>query len=458
MEALLNVFKIPDLRRKVLFTIAVLALCRVGVYVPIPGVNVDAMHELMRNLETQPVGRVLGLMNLFAGGALANCAIFGLGVMPYISASIIFQLLASVVPSLEQLQKEGEAGRRRITQYTRYATVGLCLVQGFITIEGLRGGGGTLSQIFPSGISFVIMASVILTTGSMLLMWMGEQIDEYGIGNGISLIIMIGILDRLPVAIGEVSRYFSFSLSPPEGEIGIVKVLVLILMFVGIILGIIFITEGQRRIPFQQAKHVRGMRVYGGQRHYLPLRVNQASIFPIIFAQSLLMLPATLVHGVIQQYQAGGWSKEGFWYSFWGSLNDSLQHGAFLYTLLYVVLIFFFSFFWTAITFNPKDMANNMKDYGTFIPGIRPGARTAEYLERIMTRITIPGAVFLSVIAILPDLVASKMQAAQWVSGFYGGTSILIVVGVALDLVRKVESQLLMRHYEGFMRSGVRRR
>jgi preprotein translocase subunit SecY len=377
--------------------------------------------------------------------------------MPYISASIIFQLLATVVPSLEQLQKEGDAGRKRITQYTRYATVGLCLIQGYITIQGLRSGSGPGAAIFPTGLGFAIMASIILTTGSMLLMWIGEQIDEYGIGNGISLIIMIGILDRLPVAIMQVAQYASLSFNPPEGQIGIVKILILILLFVGVIFGIIFITEGQRRIPFQQAKHVRGQRVYGGQRHYLPLRVNQASIFPIIFAQSLLMLPATVVNGFLQQYQAGGWSHEGFGYKFWTMLDDNLKSGAFLYTLLYVALIFFFSFFWTAITFNPKDMANNMKDYGTFIPGIRPGARTAEYLEKIMTRITIPGAAFLSIIAILPDLIATDMGVTRWVSGFYGGTSILIVVGVALDLVRKVESHLLMRHYEGFMRGSRRR-
>lgn len=453
MEALISIFKIPDLRRKVLITIALLALCRVGVYVTIPGVNVEALHRLYENIAQTPVGRVLGLMNLFAGGAFANCAVFGLGVMPYISASIIFQLLASVVPALEQLQKEGEAGRRKITQYTRYATVGLCFIQGFITIQGLRSGGGATSEIFPPGLGFLIMASILLTTGSMLLMWIGEQIDQYGIGNGISLIIMVGILDRLPVAIGQVATYFSFSLNPPEGEIGIIKVIVLILMFIGVVLGIIFITEGQRRIPFQQAKHVRGQRVYGGQRHYLPLRVNQASIFPIIFAQSLLMLPAMVTHGFLQQYQAGGWSRDSFGYKFWTMLNDNLQSGAFVYTVLYVALIFFFSFFWTAITFNPKDMANNMKDYGTFIPGIRPGARTAEYLEKIMTRITIPGAAFLSIIAILPDLIARDMGVTRWVSGFYGGTSILIVVGVALDLVRKIESHLLMRHYEGFMKA-----
>ena len=457
MEALLSIFRIPDLRRKVLITMALLALCRLGSYVPIPGVNVEALHALLDRMANDPVGRILGLMNLFAGGAFANCAIFGLGVMPYISASIIFQLLASVVPSLEQLQKEGEAGRKRITQYTRYATVGLCFLQGFITIQGLRSGGAT-SGIFPPGVGFLVSAAIILTTGSMLLMWIGEQIDEYGIGNGISLIIMVGILDRMPGAIGEVARQFTFSFNPTETQIGVVKVIILVAMFVGVILGIIFITEGQRRIPFQQAKHVRGTRVYGGQRHYLPLRVNQASIFPIIFAQSLLMLPGTITHGVLQQYEGGGWSHDTLMFKFWTTLNDNLQHGTFTYTLLYVGLIFFFSFFWTAITFNPKDMANNMKDYGTFIPGIRPGARTAEYLEKIMTRITIPGAVFLSIIAIMPDFVASRMGVTRWVSGFYGGTSILIVVGVALDLVRKVEAQLLMRHYEGFMRTSGRRR
>ena len=243
MEALLSIFRIPDLRRKVLITIALLALCRLGVYVPIPGVNVDALHKLLDTLGKDPIGNVLGLMNLFAGGAFANCAIFGLGVMPYISASIIFQLLASVVPSLEQLQKEGEAGRRKITQYTRYATVGLCFLQGFITIQAL-GGGGAVSGIFPKETSFVVMASIMLTTGSMLLMWIGEQIDEYGIGNGISLIIMVGILDRMPGAIGEVLRTFSPSLE------SVVKVVVLVGMFVGVIVGIIFVSEAQRRIPF----------------------------------------------------------------------------------------------------------------------------------------------------------------------------------------------------------------
>jgi preprotein translocase subunit SecY len=263
---------------------------------------------------------------------------------------------------------------------------------------------------------------------------------------------MIGILDRFPGAILEVARQFTPSLG------AVVDVTVMVGLFVGVILGIIFITEAQRRIPFQQAKHVRGTRVYGGQRHYLPLRVNQASIFPIIFAQSLLMLPATIVHSFRQMYETGQWPRGGFGDKFWTMMYDNLQSGTFVYMLLYVAMIFFFSFFWTAITFNPKDMANNMKDYGTFIPGIRPGARTAEYLEKIMTRITIPGAVFLSIIAILPDLISSKMEVTHWVSGFYGGTSILIVVGVALDLVRKIEAQLLMRHYEGFMRTSGRRR
>jgi preprotein translocase subunit SecY len=296
------------------------------------------------------------------------------------------------------------------------------------------------------------MAAIMLTTGSMLLMWIGEQVDEYGIGNGISMIIMVGILDRMPSAVREVLMQSTLGLDSA------IKMFVLVAMFVGVIVGIIFVTEAQRRIPFQQAKHVRGTRVYGGQRHYLPLRVNQASIFPIIFAQSLLMLPSVVTGSVLQQYRASQWADNTFMHGFWQTLNDNLQHGQFMYTLLYVALIFFFSFFWTAITFNPKDMANNMKDYGTFIPGIRPGARTAEYLEKIMTRITIPGAVFLSLIAVMPDLVAAKMEVTGVVAGFYGGTSILIVVGVVLDLVRKIESQLLMRHYEGFMRAGARRR
>jgi len=456
-----DIFRVPDLRRKLLITFLLLALCRLGVYVPVPGVDVPGLVGTYEKASQNSVaGRLLGLMDLFAGGAFGRCAVFGLGVMPYISASIIFQLLTSVVPALERLQREGEVGRKRIQQYTRLATVGLCLVQGAITIAGLRSS-QSLRPFFPSsGMSFVLMSAVLMTTGTMLLMWIGEQIDEFGIGNGISLIIMVNILDRLPVGIMRLARQATFSLNPEIGEIGPGKIVLLLAMFVGVVIGVVFITEGQRRIPFQQASHTRGRRVYVGQKHYLPLRVNQAGVIPIIFAQSLLMFPATIATGVLSWYQSNGWTGT-FGFRFWQFISEQLRGGSFLYIVFYMAMIFVFCFFWTAVQFNPQEMANNMKEHGTFILGIRPGRRTAEYLERLMTRITLPGAAFLAVIAIVPSLMTTSMHVDWTITGFYGGTSLLIVVGVALDLVKKIESHLVMRHYDGFMRrsrSGGRRR
>jgi len=456
VEVFTNIFRTPDLRRKVIITIIILAACRMGVYVPVPGVNVDRLQEYMERSAGSGPGRILGLMNIFAGGALSRCAVFGLGVMPYISASIIFQLLAAAIPALEQLQKEGQAGQRKISQYTRYATVGLCLVQGAIMVSGFRAT-GMGQQIFPAGTGFIIMAAMLLTTGTVLLMWLGEQIDQFGIGNGISLIIMVNILARLPVAVARFASQATLAVNPPPDKFGLASIIVLIAMFVLIVLSVVFITEGQRRIPFQQATFTRGHRVYLGQKHYLPLRVNQAGVIPIIFAQSLLTFPAAIAASVFQRLQQTG-NTNSLWYKFWEALSDSLSTGAFLYTVTYVVLIFLFCFFWTAIQFNPQEMANNMKEHGTFILGIRPGRRTAEYLERVMTRITLPGAAFLAIIAILPSMLSRAMGLGWIVTRFYGGTSLLIVVGVALDLVKQVEAHLLMRHYDGFMRSGQRRR
>jgi len=282
-------------------------------------------------------------------------------------------------------------------------------------------------------------------------MWLGEQIDEYGIGSGISLIIMINIIARLPAQLGILFQNATFSLQPAEHQIGIVKIIMLLALFLAIVLGVVFITQGQRRIPVQQAKHTRGRRVYGGQRHFLPLRVNAAGVIPIIFAQSLLIFPASIANGLQQRLEPGT-----FWFRFMAIIGDNLSYGRFFYIIAYVLLIFFFCYFWTAVTFNPVDMANNMKDYGSFIPGIRPGRRTSEYLENVMTRITLPGAAFLAVIAILPQLVSKGLAlgAASGLAGWFGGTGILIVVGVALDVVQRIESHLIMRHYEGFLKSG----
>jgi len=449
-----NVFKIPELRKKILITVGLLALCRLGVYVPIPGVDTVTLSKFFESTtEGGGMGALLGLVNMFAGGALGRAAVFGLGIMPYISASIIFQLLASVIPALEQLQKEGEAGRKKINQYTRLATVVLCFFQAFVmtrTLYGFEFEGQHIVPLDIRGAGFQLNAALLLTTGTMLLMWIGEQIDEYGLGSGISLIIMVNIIDRLPLALSQILQHATWSLSPAEHQIGPHKIVLLFAFFLAIVVGVIFITQGQRRIPIQQAKHTRGRKVYGGQRHFLPLRVNQAGVMPIIFAQSILIFPSAIARGIRDRFM----DHDSIIYKLMAAITDNLEPGKFVYTAVYISFIFLFCYFWTAITFNPTDMANNMKDNGSFIPGIRPGRRTAEYLENILTRITLPGAAFLAVIALLPQLVASWMSVTYTVAGFYGGTALLIVVGVCLDLVQRIESHLIMRHYGGFLSTG----
>jgi len=458
LESVANIFRIPELRRRIVVTVLLLFVCRVGVFVPVPGGDTKVLKEWFGRIEQRDEGSLVGMIDLFAGGALQNCAIFGLGVMPYISASIIFQLLASVIPALERLQKEGEAGRRKLNQYTRYATVCLCLVQAAMLLGGLR---SQNANIFYKAFGFgsQMVAALVMTAGTMFLMWIGEQVDEHGIGNGVSLIIMINIIGRLPVSLGRLFSQMSFTFNPEGTEIGIPKVAVMGAFFVLVVIGIIFVTRGQRRIPFQQAKQMRGRRIYGGMKHYLPLQVNAAGVIPIIFASSLLMFPAIILGWAARSMEG----SDALMYRLVSVCGDSLRPGAFIYTLSYVLLIFFFCYFWTAIQFNPQDMADNLKDHGSFIPGIRPGRRTAEYLERVMTRITLPGAAFLALIAIMPTMVAIAIGGGlnsplSRVASFYGGTSLLIVVGVALDLVRKIESHLLMRHYDGLTKSTRRRR
>src|SRR3989338_5296203 len=453
IEKFNNMFKIPELRNKLLITLGLLAVCRLGVFIPMPGIDTTVLKTYFQQFTQTGVGQLLGLVDLFAGGAMSSGAIFGLGIMPYISASIIFQLLVGVVPFLEKLQKEGEAGRKKINQYTRITTVALCLFQAFIMIRTLYAieiNNVPVVPIHIQGIHFQLMAAVLLTTGTVFLMWIGEQIDAHGIGSGISLIIMIGIIDRLPWAFSQILQNFTFSVAPAEHEIGIAKLILLLGMFLAIVAGVVYITQGQRRIPVQQAKHTRGRRVYGGQKHFLPLRVNQAGVMPIIFAQSLLIFPAAITRGLQVRFEPGT-----FWYWITSRLTEMFQ-GGFTYVVMYIVLIAFFCYFWTAIQFNPKEMSNNMRDYGSFIPGIRPGPRTAEYLEGIMGKITLAGAAFLALIAILPILVAGGFDLSRAIAGFYGGTGLLIIVGVALDMVQKIESHMVMRQYSGFLSGGTR--
>lgn len=455
MNKLITIFKIPELTRKILITAMFLIIYRVGFYVPLPALDQVKMAERLSGAGGA-LGQILGFVSMFTGGSLSQSCIFGFGVMPYISASIIFQLLASVYPPLEKLQKEGESGRKKINEYTRYATVLICIIQSYFWVSQAMkptndGGLGFAADGF-SGFPYVLSAVITMTAGTIFLMWIGEQIDEYGIGNGISLIIMAGIICRIPVATrtllvdangGLKDSILTLGGGSSGHDIGFEKLMVLVFLFVAVVVGIIAITNGQRKIPTQSAKHVRGRRVYGGTRQHLPLRVNQAGVMPVIFASSLLMLPYFLFTFLASATQQTGW------FSTFHFLQDLFIRQGYTYNIFYIMLIYFFCYFWTAITFNPKDMANNLKDYGSFIPGYRPGKRTADYLERVIMRITYVGAAFLAIVAIIPSMISTMMDVDYQVASFYGGTGLLIVVSVALDLVKKIDSHLVMRNYPG---------
>jgi preprotein translocase subunit SecY len=445
---LASIFKIKELRQKIFITLLFLAIYRIGFHVPLPIIDQVRMQNNMRGSEDG----ILGLISMFSGGSLSQSTIFGLGIMPYISASIIFQLLASVYPPLEKLQKEGEAGRKKINEYTRYATVVICIFQAWMWVSHISqpqssdGGLGLAIPGYDNG--FWILSSIVtLTVGTVFLMWIGEQIDEYGVGNGISLLIMAGIVARLPDATMSLffekgklrSSIFTLGGGGGAGDVGLEKILVLMFLFIAVVVGVVAITKGQRRIPTQSAKHVRGRRVFGGSRNFLPLRVNQAGVMPVIFASSLLIIP-TLLFKYLSQQTEWSWA--------W-TLTGAFERQGYLYNMLYILLIYFFCYFWTAITFNPRDMANNLKDYGSFIPGYRPGKRTADYLEKVIMRITYVGAAFLAIVAIIPSLVSTALEVNPIVASFYGGTGLLIVISVALDLVSKINSHLVMRNYPG---------
>jgi preprotein translocase subunit SecY len=462
LQSLRNIWDIPDLRKRVLFTLGLLAVYRLGNHVPTPGINAKALIDFFE----QNRANWFGLVDMFSGGNLSRVTVFALGIMPYISASIILQLLTVVWPYLEKLSKEGELGRRKITQYTRYGTVVLSIVQSLgIAVYLERMTVGQQFQIVESpGIGFKMMTVLTLTTGTAFIMWLGEQITERGIGNGMSLLIFAGIVVGFPRAVIDSVQKIS------TGELGLLTALLLVAMMVLVVAAIVFVERGQRRITVQYAKRVVGRRMYGGQSTHLPLRVNTSGVIPVIFASSIIAFPQTV---------ASWWSADNPWMQ---SVSEQLQWGMPLYNLLYVAFIIFFCYFYTAIVFNPDDVAENMRKYGGFVPGIRPGKRTAEYLDHILGRITFGGAIYLALIAILPEFLITGFKVApipvigpgldafltnnnlDWVTSglglnfYFGGTSLLIIVGVAMDTVAQVEAQLIMRHYEGFSGPGKGRR
>ncbi|MGE5177368.1 MAG: preprotein translocase subunit SecY [Hyphomicrobiales bacterium] len=427
-EKFQNIFRIPELKRRILFTLALLVVYRLGGHVPTPGVNSDALVTAFAG----QANSLFGLYDLFVGGSFAKATVFALGIMPYISVSIIFQLLGAVIPYFEKLQKEGEEGRKKITQYTRVGTVALAAAQSFAFARFLESLGSAGAPVVPEpGMGFRLMTMITQTAGTILIMWLGEQITERGIGNGISLIIFIGIVARFPADM--INSYRALKVGTMTPVVAALMVILIVL----VIAAVVAITQAQRKIPVQYAKRVVGRKMYGGQSTHIPLRVNTAGVIPIIFAQSLIMLPSTLAlyfHGSNAIQTIAGW----------------FSHGTIIYIVVYSLTIVFFTYFYTAIVLNPTDMADNMKKYGGFIPGIRPGRKTSEYIDRILSRITLPGAIFLAIIAVLPDILIRKFN----VPFYFGGTSTLIVVGVALDTLQQVESHLLMRHYEGIMRTG----
>jgi len=429
-----NIFKIHELRQRILYTIALLIIVRIGSHITLPGIDTALLNAATKNSSSNSL---FGFYDLFVGGAFKNAAIFALGIMPYISSSIVLQIAGAVVPYLQKLQKEGEDGRKKINQLTRYGTVLISAFQAWGTTSILLHMNNNGMPVVPEavrGFTWILTTVIILTSGTMFLMWMGEQITDKGIGNGISLIIFIGIIDRFPFALLDEYQLIA------SGSRNLVIEVVIISLMVLIIAGVIFVTQGTRRIPVQYAKRVVGRKVYGGVTQYIPLRVNTAGVMPIIFAQSIVFIPTTLLSFFPNN-------------EFLSSVNRYISYGSFFYTLAEALLIIFFTYFYTAIAFNPQDVSDNMKKQGGFIPGIRPGKQTADFIDNILTKITLPGSVFLAIIAILPVFVRYLGVSSSFAS-FFGGTSLLIVVGVALDTLQQIESHLLMRHYDGFMKSG----
>jgi len=433
-ESLRNIFKIEELRTRILFTLALLIVVRIGSHITLPGVNASVLAEAMR---TQAANTLFGLYDLFVGGAFSNAAVFSLGIMPYITSSIIIQLLGAVFPYFQKLQKEGEEGRKKLTQWTRYGTVIVSALQAWgnsIRLESITAAGVPIVPPEVRGFGFMMSTVIILTSGTIFMMWLGEQITERGIGNGISLIIFIGIVARLPHAFLDEYQLIS------SGARSLIVELVIIAFIVVIVGFVVMLTQATRRIPVQYAKRVVGRKVYGGVTQYIPIRVNTAGVMPIIFAQSIMFIPQTILTFFPESEGLQNFAR----------LFDYTSAG---YMIMYALLIIFFTYFYTAVAFNPKDVADNMQRQGGFIPGIRPGKTTSDFIDNILTKITLPGSVFLAIVAILPSIVY-KMGVTSTFSSFFGGTSLLIIVGVALETLQQIESHLLMRHYEGFLTTG----
>ncbi|PKL83017.1 MAG: preprotein translocase subunit SecY [Ignavibacteriae bacterium HGW-Ignavibacteriae-3] len=435
-ETFRNIFKIHELRQRILYTLALLVIVRVGSHITLPGIDTTLLHQAAASKDAN---NLFGLYDLFVGGAFSNAAVLALGIMPYISASIILQIAGAVIPYFQKLQREGEDGRKKLTQLTRYGTVLISAVQAYgVTIHLMNmtapGGAGAIVPEAVRGVMWSLSSVVILVAGTMFIMWLGEQITDKGIGNGISLIIFIGIINRFPFAL--IDEYQLIA----SGQRNLVIEVVILALMVLIIAGVVLVTQGTRRIPVQYAKRVVGRKVYGGVTQYIPLRVNTAGVMPIIFAQSIMFVPSTLFSFFPDN-------------EFIANLSQYFTYESFTYSFIYALMIIFFTYFYTAIAFNPVDVADNMKKQGGFIPGIRPGKQTADFIDNILTKITLPGSVFLAIVAILPAFI-SKFGVSGNFASFFGGTSLLIIVGVALDTLQQIESHLLMRHYDGFMKSG----
>ncbi|MEK6571773.1 MAG: preprotein translocase subunit SecY [Bacteroidota bacterium] len=433
-ETFRNVLKIQELRQRLLYTAGLLIVVRLGAHITLPGVDASALADAIRH---QSSDTLFGLYDLFVGGAFSAAAVFALGIMPYISSSIVIQLLGAVVPYFQKLTKEGEEGRKKITQYTRYGTVLISVLQAWgmsFRLTSLSAGGVPIVPAEIQGFGFTMSTMIVLTAGTIFMMWLGEQITERGIGNGISLIIFIGIIARFPNALLDEYQLVS------SGARGLIVELIIFGAMTFIVAGVVLVTQGTRRIPVQYAKRVIGRKVYGGVTQYIPMRVNTAGVMPIIFAQSIMFIPQTIVTFFPDS-------------EFMNTVSKHLNYTSALYSLFYAIMIVFFTYFYTAIAFNPKDVSETMQKQGGFIPGIRPGRHTSDFIDNILTKITLPGSIFLAIVAILPAFVDRLGVTSQFAS-FFGGTSLLIIVGVALDTLQQVESHLLMRHYDGFMKTG----
>ena len=441
LSALLNCFKIPDLKRRLIITGALLVVYRMGCYVPTPGIDGAQLALFIDKIKETQGGALLGIIDMFSGGAMGKLTIFALGIMPYISASIIMQLLTAVIPALEKLSKEGKAGYERINQFTRYGTVALSLLQGFFIsmwIENLGIHEGFRIVMNP-GVGFRLLTMVTLTTGTLFIMWLGEQIQERGIGNGISLIITCGIISRIPTALGQLWALLS-PFNAAKRTIAPFTLIVMAFLLVAVVLLVVLITQGYRKIPVQYARRIVGRKIYTGQSTYIPLKVDTSGVIAIIFAQSIILFPAT-VASFIPNPALQRWAQH-------------FIRGNVIYSLVYAMMIIFFCYFYNAIVFNPLDIAENMKKYGGFIPGIRPGTPTSDFLYYVMNRITLAGAIFIAMIAVFPDIIMASLKVPYLVASFFGGTGILIIVGVMLDTIRQIESHLVMHHYEGFIKGA----